>query len=120
MSEKPIVESGMSERAKMRLSWLFVALVFVSAATLFLGGMPAGASDDHDRVRDYRRQGDIVPLVQLLNDSSLAGAKVIEAELDEEHGQLVYELEVLADDGRVYKRYYDARNGELLKEKRDD
>lgn len=110
----------MSEKTGMRLSWLFVALVLLSAVLVFLGGVPAGASDDHDRVRDHRRGGDIVPLAQLLNRNELAGSRIIEAELEDEHGKLVYELELLGEDGRVYKRYFDARTGEPSVDVRDD
>lgn len=110
----------MSEQARMRLSWLFVVLVMVSAVVVFLGGVPAGASDDHDRVRDYRRGGDIIPLAQILAENGLTGSRIIEAELEDEHGRLVYELELLGDDGRVYERYFDATTGEPGKGLKDD
>ena len=102
----------MSETGKKILSWVFVALIPVSAAVLLHGGPPAVASEDHDVVRALRRGGDILPLSELLAREELAGMRVLEAELEREHGLMVYELELLDEDGRVHERYYDATSGE--------
>jgi len=91
---------------------LLTAAVFVSAPTW------ANDDDEHDRVRRARERGEILPLVDILDRAQQAyPGQVIEAEFDDEHGRLVYELVVLADDGRVLKLYYDARTGKLLKMK---
>jgi uncharacterized membrane protein YkoI len=60
------------------------------------------------------KEGTILPLSELLAREELAGVRVIEAELEHEHGRAVYELELLHDNGRVYERYYDATTGEPL------
>ena len=104
----------MSDNAAIRLSWVFVGVVVVVAIVLFGGGIPVGASEDHERAHDYRRSGATVPLAQLLGRPELAGRRVLEAELEDEHGRLVYELEILDEDGRVIERYYDAATGEPI------
>lgn len=109
----------MSEQTRMRLSWLFVALVGAAGAILFLGNVPVLASDDHEEARAHLERGAVMPLAQLLQRPGIVGMNVLEAELEHEHGRLVYELELLDADGRVQKRYFDAASGEPLAGKRD-
>jgi uncharacterized membrane protein YkoI len=73
------------------------------------------ASDDHDEARLLRERGDIMPLAELLRHPSLASHRVLEAELEYEHGRLVYELEVLEADGRIREHHFDAATGEPLR-----
>ena len=110
----------MSEARKARVSWLFVALIGAAAVTLFSGVWPVGASDDHDRVRELRQGGDIVPLAELLARAELNGLRVLEAELEDEDGRLVYELQLLDEAGRVHERYFDAASGHPLEERAED
>lgn len=106
----------MSEVTGSRFSWLFVALAVSGAATLSFADLPVAVSSDHDSVHEYRQRGDIVSLETLLRKAELRAYRVLEAELEKEHGRLVYELELLDDNGRVSKRYFDATSGEPLGE----
>jgi len=110
----------MSEERKFQFSWLFVAVAVVSGSVLLYGWSPAGASGDHDKIRYMQQQGNIVSLSVLLEREELRDMKVLEAELDNEHGQMVYELELLDSNGKVYERYYDAVTGEPLNTLRED
>lgn len=78
---------------------------------------PARADEaDHDRARRALEEGRILPLGQILTRAEIAyPGQLIEAELEDERGKLVYELKVLAKDGRLLKLYYDAATGEVLK-----
>jgi uncharacterized membrane protein YkoI len=105
---------SMFESVKGRLPWVFVGLVLISAAVLFTGAPQVMASDDHDKARLLREGGQIMPLAEILQHPELQGKRVIEAELEREHGRLVYELELLDIDGRVRERYFDAATGEPL------
>lgn len=110
----------MSDTGGSRMAWVFVVMAALSGAGL-LSGVPAGASDDHDRIRQLRASGDVIPLATLLARDDLAGWRVLEAELEDKRDRLVYELEVLdAGSGRVEKRYYDATTGEPLARRRKD
>ena len=104
----------MSESMKGRLAWVFVGLVLVSGAMLFTGVPQVTASDDHDKARLLRDGGQIMPLAKILQHPELAGVRVLEVELEREHGRMVYELELLGNDGRVRERYFDAVSGEPL------
>jgi hypothetical protein len=110
----------MSELRSAPLAWVFVALTAAAAAGLLSGVPPVGASDDHEEARELRTRGEVVPLATVLDRPDLAGTRVLEAELEREHGRLVYELEILDSDGRVSKRYFDAATGEALDGKRGD
>lgn len=89
------------------------------AAVLALS-FPARADEaDHDRARRALEEGRILPLGQILARAEAAyPGQLIEAELEDEHGRLVYELKLLAKDGRLLKLYYDAASGEVLKVRR--
>ena len=96
------------------------------AALAFTLGPAAEAGDehrhrDHDRAREQVRSGEIRPLQEILeNNPSLRGARVLEVELEREHGKLVYEIEILAPDGRVRELEFDAASGELIRRRDGD
>ena len=77
---------------------------------------------DQDEALLLRQQGVIMPLEQLLHQAlgHYPGAKLLEAELEEEDGQYVYEVELLTPEGVVRELELDARSGRLLKDKEDD
>ena len=81
---------------------------------------PAIASDDHNEVRYLKNRGEIISLSELITNASLTEVKILEAELEREHGKLVYELEFLDAKGRVFEQYFDAITGEPLSEPRRD
>lgn len=103
--------------------------VFILACLLSAVSVPARSDDDgdrhgyerdddHERARRARERGEILPLTDILKHAnSEYPGQLIEAELDFEHDKMIYELVIISDEGRVYKLYYDARNGELLKAK---
>lgn len=75
----------------------------------------AGRDDGH-RVRAAREQGRIVPLEQLIAQvSQVIPGRLLEAELDDDDGLLVYELRWQLADGRRVEIELDARDGRWLK-----
>jgi uncharacterized membrane protein YkoI len=44
----------------------------------------------------------------------VAGSRILEVELEEKNGLLVYEIERLETGGRVREYQFNARNGELI------
>ncbi len=96
-------------------------MIPILACLLTAAVVPAWADDDHDRVRRAVERGEILPLTDILKHTNKAyPGQLIEAELEDEDGEMVYELVIISEDGRVYKLYYDARNGDLLKVKGRD
>jgi uncharacterized membrane protein YkoI len=76
---------------------------------------------EQNAVRFVERHGDILSLDQILRkaDAQHAG-RVLESELGQKNGRYVYEVEVVDDAGRVWEMKFDARTGEVLKEKPED
>ena len=90
---------------------------FLAAALIVGAAAPASASD-HDRARRAVEEGRILPLKQILARAQGAyPGQVIEAELEDEGGMVVYEIKILTTAGRVMKLHYDAATGALLKTK---
>jgi uncharacterized membrane protein YkoI len=79
---------------------------------------PATAQErrDHQRARAALEAGQIRPLSDLLNEVERRfRGRVIEAELDWDDGQWLYELKILPPNGRVFIVELDASSGQLLR-----
>lgn len=87
--------------------------------------VPVAAADrkggDQERVWEARKRGEILPL-----ETILAGVlkqypgEVLKIDLDDEDGDLIYEIEVLTRRGIVLEMDVDARSGKILKLEEDD
>jgi uncharacterized membrane protein YkoI len=82
-------------------------------------GVPVFTGADHrnhDDVKRLRDAGEILSLEAITEQyrQSRPAGRILEAELEHEHGRYVYELEILYDDGSVVEMEYDAETGELL------
>lgn len=78
-----------------------------------LGGAGSRAlahdDNDHERARQARITGSIRPLSEVLRSlAQRQPGKVLDVELEHEHGAWRYEITVLAPDGRVHKFNIDA------------
>ena len=84
-------------------------------------GIAVTADDDNDTARRLQESGDIISLEVILDNlrSSHPG-KILEVELEKKAGQVVYEIEMLDEDGIVHEMIIDAKTGELLHSKQDD
>jgi uncharacterized membrane protein YkoI len=62
----------------------------------------ANDDDDHERVRTAREAGRVLPLAQVLAKVEAEHpGEVLEVELENEHGRLVYEIKLLRPGGRL-------------------
>jgi uncharacterized membrane protein YkoI len=85
-------------------------------AALAVGATAPTSASDHDRARRAVEEGRVLPLKDILARAQGAyPGQVIEAELEDEGGMVVYEIKMLTADGRVMKLSYNAATGELLK-----
>ena len=94
--------------------YLQTALLFI-----FFIGPNVWADDDHERARELVKSGEIISLERLLKqiDAGEEGElRLLEAELEREHGRLVYELELVDEKGVVRELLFDAKTGEALGE----
>ena len=95
--------------------WVIAVMILTTSfsVTLWAG--------DHDNAKKLMESGDIVPLETILEQlqKRIAG-RVIEVELEQKKGRLVYEIEQIDNEGIVREFIFDATDGRLLKEKVDD
>ncbi len=74
-----------------------------------------GRGGDHDEARDAVEAGHALSLRRVLPLALRAvPGEVLEVELEREHGDLVYEIDILARDGRVRTVILDASTGAVL------
>lgn len=106
----------------MRRRLLLIAL-FAGLALAPLGAAAQGGRgrDDHNRAREAMERRDALPLAQILEAAlrSVPG-EVLEVELEREDGRLLYEIEILARNGRVRSVTLDARTARVIEVEDDD
>jgi uncharacterized membrane protein YkoI len=96
-------------------------LLAASGVSLLLAGATVAHADEHGELRELVQQGRILPLQTVIERASKEHpGQLLEAELDKENDQWIYELELLASDGRAQELYYDAGTGETLPDFKDD
>lgn len=104
----------MNKSLRRLLTVLVIAAAFVAAA-------PAGADSDHERAREARERGEILPLEQILarvRDRIPAG-DIVKVELDRDHGVWIYEFKVIDPRGRLLEVEVDAGTGRILEVEED-
>lgn len=79
---------------------------------------------DHDRARDALQQGEVRPMAEILQAvSAQVAGELIEVELEREGhrdgSRWVYELKLIAPDGRLLEVLVDASTGRLLRVEED-
>lgn len=99
-----------------------VAALALAAALLATSDRAVGSDSkprrDHDVAREALRRGDVLPLDKILAIvRQHVQGDVVEVELENEGGQLVYEFKLLASDGRLIKVYASARDGMIIRTK---
>ena len=78
------------------------------------------SEETHHKAKRLRDAGDILPLEKILERAKRRyPGRVLETELEEIKGRLIYEIELLDKDGVVREMKFDARTGELLKTKEE-
>jgi uncharacterized membrane protein YkoI len=95
----------------------------VAFGLILIVSAPAQARDlDQDEALRLRQEGVIQPLQQLLQQAMqrYPGARLLEAELEEDDDRYVYEVELLTSDGQVRELDLDAVSGRVLKDEEDD
>jgi uncharacterized membrane protein YkoI len=88
-----------------------LALVLVWATP----GARAGDDLDHDEIKQLRDSGRILPMGRVMASAQgVQPGQLIEAELEREDGLYLYEIKILAADGRLHKLCLDAATGALV------
>ena len=98
----------------MMPGWRILVLLVLGLAGGVLG-TPVIAERSPEEIRRLHQNREILPLEAIIakHRRDHAHDKLLEAELESEHGRYIYELKVLDPDGAVNEFKYDAYNGEL-------
>lgn len=97
---------------------VLLASLGLAVAVMAPGYAYAHSHTDHDRAREAFANGEILSLQEVLAKVNQEHTgKVIEVELDYDHGMYEYEIKILRDDGALVKVKADASNGNILKVK---
>ncbi len=97
-------------------------ILLLATGGVMLSLMPSVQASDKlsaNEVLELMQQGKIKPLLTLISQHNFEGT-LLDAELEREHGQLIYELEYLNDKGEVWEYELDAATGEILEQERED
>ncbi|MFC5736676.1 PepSY domain-containing protein [Sinirhodobacter huangdaonensis] len=92
-------------------------LLLLSMLLGAVAGLPAAADPEHDHNRAQRalERGEIRPLHALLAPvEQRFGARLLEVELRQERGRLVYGIKLITPDGRIFEVGVDAATGGML------
>lgn len=97
----------------MKMMWLYLVLVAgtISSVALASNDLSTG------QIRELVRQGKILSLETILQKyRPRMQGRLLDLEVEREHGQLVYELEFLREDGYIVELKIDAATGQVLEE----
>jgi len=101
----------------MKIMWLFLALVAGTTSYQAVASEELGQAE----IRELVRQGEILPLETILEKfPPKEYGKLLDLEVEREHGTIVYEFEFLRTDGRIVEVEVDARNGNILEQEIED
>lgn len=79
------------------------------------------ADGDHDEARRLLESGDILSLEVILDKlQPRYPGRIIEVEIERKYGRIVYEIEIVGEDGVVHEVYVDAKTGDVLHSKKED
>ncbi|MCU1717019.1 PepSY domain-containing protein [Pseudomonas sp. 5P_3.1_Bac2] len=94
----------------------------ISAVLLVVSSSGSARDLNQDEALKLRQEGRILPLEQLLQTAlqRYPGAVLLEAELEDEDGRLVYEVELVTSQGVVREIELNAGSGEVIKDEVDD
>jgi uncharacterized membrane protein YkoI len=104
----------------MRLSSAF--LLRAMTIMVLLGQIfTAQAEGDHDETKRLLKSENILSLEVILEKlRPRYPGKILEVELERKSNHIVYEVEIVGDDGIVHELYIDAKTGDVLNSKVDD
>jgi len=98
-----------------------IVLLFLALAAGMTSSAAHADEDIHPaEIRQLVQQGEILALDKILEQyPAQIHGRLLDLEVEREHGRIVYELEFLDPEGRVREYEIDARDGRLLKQEFD-
>ncbi len=106
---------------KRRIAFVLTVLTASAMADPALRAPARPADTDQTTARALSQRGQILSLERIAGHArAVRAGKLIDIDLEREHGIWIYEVDMLDDEGRVWELKLDARNGSLLKMEQDD
>ncbi|MBC8210461.1 MAG: PepSY domain-containing protein [Gammaproteobacteria bacterium] len=101
----------------MKIMYVFLALLAGIASFDSIAGNELSS----EQIRDKVRQGEILSLDSILqmNQARLQG-RLLDLEVEQDHGEIIYEMEFILDNGHVLEFEIDARTGRILQQEMKD
>jgi len=100
-----------------------MTVVLSSVLATGLAAVTASAyadEDYHEMARRLQESGQVMPLTQVLEQVQASHpGRLLEAGLDDDDGQIRYEIKLLGPDGKVSELKVNAANGEVIKIEED-
>jgi uncharacterized membrane protein YkoI len=116
LSSWSLQKGGMRPRLPIAIALLAAAAPFLSTPS-----QADGRKDDAERALRESRAGEIMPFARLAQIVlERYPGRVVEADLDEDDGRMIYEIRILQGNGRVLEVEVDAATGRILDVDEDD
>lgn len=88
---------------------------FLLGSVLLFGASAQASPKDQDQARAALEAGQIRPISEILTKASAeVPGDVVEVELEQERGRWIYELKIIAPDGRLLEVEMDASDASLI------
>lgn len=102
--------------------WIVRILAAAMLATALLPpALAAQGQEDQDRVRELREQGKIMPLSSIIESlTAQHPGRVLEVELEDEHGRRIYEVKILEKGGVLHTFRIDAHSGQMMPPEKEE
>lgn len=101
-----------------------IGLLFLAMAVGMINSPALPADDRGDlsgQVLEWVKEGKVLSLDTLMaRYPELQTGRLLDVEVEREHGRIIYELEIMRADSIVYEITIDAQTGEWLKEEIED
>jgi len=101
---------------------LSASLLYTLIILALLGQMfTVQAEEDHDEAKRLFESGDILSLEVILEKlRPHYPGKILKVELEKQSKYIIYEMEIVGQDGVVHELYVDAKTGDVLHSEVDD
>ena len=101
----------------MKIMYVFLALL----AWIVSLNSYAGKDLDAEQIRQLLSRGEILSLDRILqmNQAQLRG-RLLDLEVEQDHGLIIYEMEFILDNGHVLEFEVDAATGRILQQELKD
>lgn len=106
----------------MKTIYKKAARASLTLVVLLVSNLALADSDhDYDKAQQLHKSGEILSLETILQKLQTSHpGKILEVEMENEHGLPIYEIELLDRHGKVRKIKVNAKTGDVFQQEKDD